>query len=255
MIAPTPGPDRGASSDWLRSFVVAVAAATGAWIAGASAGHTHGDARPTWIVVGAVLTALAVGMPLWAQRRATLARTDAIHAALRAKTAMKVTLGDALDPLTQLILVLNDARSVDKPRIRGEAISLVVATAAQLADADRVRVCFLAYDAEPPASLRLERFAGRAGQPPSDLVEGTRVGNAALRALLSRSVTYVDDTAVRRGWWDTADGYGTFLALPVGTSARPFGMLTLDTLQSHGLADVDLALMTLLADLLAVALS
>jgi len=252
----TPGPtDRaGKRATWRRLFVVAVAAATAAWVAGALAGQTHGVARVAWVVGGAVLTAVAVGVPLWSQRRAAIAGDDAVQAAWSARAAMKVALEDALDPLAHLVAALTDAPSADKPRMRGEAISLAVATAVQLADTDRVRASFFSFSPGPPPCLRPERFSGRAGAPATVLTEGTRAGNAALRALNTNTPVYVSDTTERPGWWGAADEYGTFLAVPVSTATMPLGLLTLDALRPGALARVDLALIRLLASLLAAAL-
>ena len=152
------------------------------------------------------------------------------------------------------VAVLADTPGADRPRVRGEAISLSVATAAQLADADRVRACYFAYDPGPPQQLRPERFAGRAGAPETALVEGTRAGNAALRALATNSAVYVADTADRPPWWSGPDEYRTYIAVPVRTGTVQLGMLTLDALQPSSLAGVDRALMRLLASLLAAAL-
>jgi len=253
---PTPGTTdlQTRRTSWRRLFVVAVVAATAAWVAGALAGQTHGIARLAWIGGGAVLTAIAVGVPLWSQRRAAIAGGDAVQAAWSARAAMKIALEDALDPLAHLVAALADAPAADEPRMRGEAISLGVGTAVQLADTDRVRACFFSYGPGPPPSLRPERFSGRAGAPATVLTEGTRAGNAALRALSTNTPVYVSDTAERPGWWGTPDEYGTFLAVPVSTATMPLGMLTLDALRPGALARVDLALIRLLASLLAAAL-
>jgi len=247
-----PGTVDRARMRWI--MVVAIGGASAAWVAGAIAGQSHGTGRLIWIAVGAALTALAVGVPLWAQRRTALDRADALRAAYAARAAMKVALEDALDPLAHLVAALADTPAADKPRMRGEAISLAVSTAAQLADVDRVRACYFSYDTGPPEQLRPERFAGRAGAPATALIEGTRAGNAALRALSTNSAVYVADTAVRSGWWGGPDEFRTFIAVPVRTGTVELGMLTLDGLQPAGLAGVDLSLMRLLASLLAAAL-
>jgi GAF domain-containing protein len=170
---------------------------------------------------------------------------------------MRTALEDALDPFVHLVARLIEAKGSDKARLRGAAIQLAVATVAALAGAQRVRACFFTLDEGPPRRLRPERFAGRAGAPNVDFVEGTSAGDAALRMVRRGSWTYAEDLAEepRRFWWDTGRTYRTFLAGPVETPDKAFGLLTLDALQPGELAPVDLILVRLLADLLAIALS
>src|SRR5262249_28337383 len=107
-----------------------------------------------------------------------------------------------------------------------------------------------------PPTLRLERFAGRAGAPTVSFAEGTAAGDSALRALRGGVWTYVEDTARTRPrfWWDAAPEDRTYLAGPVTTGESTFGLLTLDALRPGELAEVDLALVQLLSGLLATAL-
>jgi hypothetical protein len=242
---------------WPYLVPATMAAATIAWVLGAVSGRAHGELRIGLIVAGAVLTAVAVGLPLRQHRQAVHAQADAASAAQAARVAMRVALQDALDPFVHLVGRLAEARASDKPRLRGEAIQLAVATLAALAGTERARVCFFTIDQGPPIALRPERFAGRAGAPTITLLESTTAGDAALRILRSGAWTYVADTAVTRPrfWWDAAPAYRSFLAGPVATAQTSFGLLTLDALHPGELADVDLALVQLLSGLLAAALS
>ncbi len=239
---------------WLVPATVAVGAA--AWVAGALSGRAHGDQRIALIVAGAVLTAGAMGLPLWQQRQAGEARVDAVIAARSARAAMRVALEDALDPFVHLIIRLTEARAADKPLLRGEAIQLAVTTIAALSDAERVRVSYFVHDAGPPRSLRPERFAGRYGAPNVVFTEGTTAGDAALRTLDRGNWVFVDDTEATppQFWWDPQPAYRTLLAGPVASEHTVHGLLTLDALGPGELAQVDLPLVRLLADLLAAAL-
>jgi hypothetical protein len=241
---------------WRYLVPATVAAATVAWVLGAVSGQAHGAVRIGLIVGGAAFTAVAVGLPLRQRRQALDARSDAVAAAQAARVAMRVALQDALDPFVHLVTRLAQARAVDKPRLRGEAIQLAVATLAALAGTERVRVCFFALAPGPPITLRPERFAGRAGAPTVTFVEGTAAGDAAIRILSSGVWAYVEDTAVTRPrlWWNIAPEYRTFLAGPVATAETTYGLLTLDALRPGELADLDLALVQLLSGLLAAAL-
>jgi hypothetical protein len=246
-----------AIGQWRWLIPVTVAAATFAWVVGVFAGRAHGTERVVLIGAGAILTAIAVGVPLWQQHRATQARADAVAAAEAARAAMRVALEDALDPFVHLVARLAVAKGPDKARLRGEAIQLAVTTVAALAGAERVRVCFFLLDEGPPRRLHAERFGGRAGAPTAAFVEDTAAGAAALRMIRRGSWTYVADLATepRRFWWDAERAYRTFLAGPVATPDKVFGLLTLDALAPGDLARVDLTLVRLLADLLATALS
>jgi hypothetical protein len=242
---------------WRYLVPATVAAATTAWVLGAVSGRAHDGTRVWLIVAGAALTAVAVGLPLRQHRQALDARADAVSAAQAARVVMRVALQDALDPFVHLVTRLAEARAADKPRLRGEAIQLAVATLAALAGTERVRVCFFTRQPGPPITLRPERFAGRAGAPTVTFVEGTVAGDAALRILTRGTWTYVEDTALARPrfWWDVAPPYRSFLAGPVATAETTHGLLTLDALHPGELGEVDLALVQLLSGLLAAALS
>lgn len=241
---------------WRYLVSATVAAATLAWLLAALSGRAQDGTRVGLIVTGAVLTAIAVGLPLWQRRRALDAQADAISAARAARVAMRVALQDALDPFVHLIARLAQARASDKARLRGEAIQLTVATLAALAGTERVRVCYFALDTGAPTTLRPERFAGRAGAPTVTFVKGSAAGDAALRILSRGLWTYAEDTELTRPRfaWDADPAYRSFLAGPVATPQTCFGMLTLDALRPGELADLDLALVQLMSALLATAL-
>jgi GAF domain len=259
--AARPGGHRGpvdwAIGQWRWLVPVTVTAAAFAWVVGVVAGRAQGAERFALIVSGAALTAAAAGVPLWQQHRASAARADAVAAARAARAAMRIALEDALDPFVHLVSRLAEARGSDKARLRGAAIQLAVATVAALAGVERVRVCFFVLDEGPPRRLQAERFAGRAGAPDVVFVEGTSAGDAALRMLRRGTWNYVADLAEepRRFWWDADRRYRTFLAGPVATPEKVIGLLTLDALRPGELAHVDLTLVRLLTDLLALAIS
>jgi len=242
---------------WRWLVPVTVAAATFAWVVGLLAGRAHGADRIMLIASGAVLTAIAAGVPLWQQRRAAEARVDAVAAARAARAAMRIALEDALDPFVHLVGRLAEAKGADKARLHGEAIQLAVTTIAALAGAERIRVCFFMLEENPPRRLRAERFAGRAGRPTVTFTEGTTAGDAALRLISRSGWTYLPDTTTDppRFWWDAERTYRTFLAGPVATPDRVVGLLTLDALGPGELGQVDLTLVRLLADLLATAIT
>lgn len=245
------------TGQWRWLVPVTVAAATLAWVLGSVSGRAHGELRIGLIAAGAVLTAVAVGLPLRQRHHAANARGDAMHRIQAARAAMRIALQDALDPFVHLMTRLPEAKPADRDRLRGEAIQLAVTTTAALAGAERVRVCFFILDTGPPETLRLERFAGRAGAPTVVFTEGTTAGDAALRVVHRGSWIYVEDTARQRPrfTWDLEPVFRTLLAGPVATPDSAYGLLTLDALRPGELAQVDLALVQLLAGLLAAALA
>lgn len=241
---------------WRWLVPVTAGAATTAWVIGTMSNQVTGAWRIALVCAGAVFTALAAGTPLWQQRRASVARADAVAAAQAARAAMRIALEDALDPFVHVVNRMTVAKGADKARLRGAAVQLAVTTIAALAGAERVRVCFLVLVPGPPRRLVPERFAGRAGAPTVVLTEGTAAGNAALRLISQPSWTFIEDTSRDRVpfSWDVGPGYRTVLLGPVGTPDDPIGLLTLDALRPGELSLVDPTLVRLLSDLLAVAL-
>ncbi|MGH3438770.1 MAG: hypothetical protein ACRDRN_20165 [Sciscionella sp.] len=242
---------------WRWLVPLAVIMSTGAWVSGTLAGGSHGTLRIALIVLGAVFTAVAVGVPLLQQHRASQARADAVETARAARARMQVALEDALDPFVYLLKRLSSARSREKAQLRGEAIQLAVTTIAALAGTERVRVCFFALDPGHGGQLHPERFAGRAGAPNTSFACGSRQGNAALAIANGVEWTYLDDLNETPPpcWWDSEHDYRTMLAGPVATPEAAAGLLTLDALHPGELARVDVTLVKLLTDMLAVALS
>lgn len=233
-----------------------VVAATGAWLMAVTSGRAEGMVRSALMVGGAVLTAVATGTPLWQRHRASEARADAVLAAQAARVSMRVALEDALDPFVHLIGRLAAAKGEEKAKRRGEAIQLAVATSAVLSDSRRVRVCF--YSLNPRThTLTLEGFAGRAGAPTRAFKVGEEAGDAAIVLTGGSSWIFIEDTETEPPpyWWDADPLYRTLLAGPVATPTTTVGLLTLDALQPGELAEVDLVLVRLIADLLATALT
>jgi hypothetical protein len=256
LLPPTEPPSGWASGQWRWLIPTTVLAATGAWLMGVTSGRADGLTRLALVVGGAVLTTVASGTPLWQQHRASESRGDAVLAAQAARVTMRVALEDALDPFVHLIGRIAAAKGEEeKARRRGEAIQLGVATIAVLSDSRRVRVCF--YSLNPRThTLLLEGFAGRAGAPTRALKVSEEGGEAAVELTRDSSWIFVEDTEVEAPpyWWDVDPVYRTLLAGPVATPTAVVGLLTLDALQPGELAEVDLVLVRLIADLLATAL-
>jgi GAF domain-containing protein len=252
----------GGSKELLRATArpVAVTAATAAWVLGAVANNLSGWSFTLTAAGGAVLTALAVGLPLRAEHNARVRARTAEQIAEDASARIQLVLNDALEPLAYLIGQITDRRSWTRGRelveLQGQAKAVVLSAAAEVLGADRLRACFFAFVDERPARLVPAGFQGRAEQPRTTFVAGTELGDFALDMLERREDLFCADTRAESppGWAPGGHAYRTFIAVPVATEARKFGILTVDGLDVGDLTDADVAAVRVLGRLLAVAL-
>lgn len=240
---------------------VAVAAATTAWVLGAVVNDLSGWSFALTASGGAVLTALAVGLPLLAERRASARAATAEQVAEDAAARMQLVLDDALEPLAYLI-----GRIVDRPRwsrgrelleLQGQAKVVVLAAAAEVLGSARLRSCYFALVEDRPPRLEPAGFHGRAEAPRTTFVAGTPLGDYALGLLARREDLFCRDVRAvpPPGWEPGGHEYRTFLAVPVATEARGFGIITIDGLQVGDLTEDDVAAVRVFARLLAIALN
>ncbi|HEY0815523.1 MAG TPA: GAF domain-containing protein [Pseudonocardia sp.] len=238
---------------------VAVVSATGAWLIGALVNDLSGWALAASIAGGGVLTVLAVGMPMLAERRAASRAATAEQIAENAAARMQLVLDDALEPLAYLIGRITDLRSLPHGRevqeLQGQATVVVLAAAAEVLGADRLRSCFFVLEGD--GTLRPAGFHGRAEQPRSVFVAGTLIGDYALGLLERREDLFCPDITADPppGWQPGGHAYRTFLAVPVATESRAFGIMTIDGLMAGDLTADDVAAARVFARLLAVALN
>jgi hypothetical protein len=236
---------------------VAVTAATAAWVVGAVLNDLSGWSFALTTAGGAVLTALAVGLPLRAERNARERARTAEQIAEEAGARIQLVLNDALEPLTYLIGRIVDLRGWSRNReigdLQGQAKAVVLSAAAEVLGADRLRSCFFARleDRLVPSG-----FHGRAEAPRTTFDSGTPLGDFALDMLARREDLFCADTEADPppGWAPGGHAYRTFVAVPVATESREFGILTVDGLQVGDLTEADVAAVRVLARLLAVAL-
>jgi GAF domain-containing protein len=239
---------------------VAVTAATAAWVLGAVASDLSGWSFTLTAAAGAVLTALAVGIPLRAEHNARVRAGSAEQIAEEEAARIQLVLNDALEPLTYLIGRITDqrrwARGREAGELQGQAKAVVLSAAAEVLGADRLRSCFFALVEERPRRLVPAGFHGRAEEPRTTFVAGTDLGDFALGLLARREDLFCADTRAESppGWEPGGHAYRTFIAVPVATEARQFGILTVDGLEVGDLTEADVAAVRVLARLLAVAL-
>jgi GAF domain-containing protein len=240
---------------------VAVTAATAAWVIGAVLNDLSGWSFGLTAAAGAALTALAVGLPLLAERRASARASTAEQVAEDAAARMQLVLDDALEPLAYLL-----GRITDRPRwsrgrelleLQGQATAVVLAAAAEVLGTARLRARYFALTDDRPARLVLAGFHGRAEAPRSTFVAGTPLGDHALGLLTRREDLFCHDARAQPppGWAPGGHEYRTFLAVPVATEGRAFGILTIDGLQVGDLTEADVAAVRVFARLLAIALN
>jgi len=255
---------RGMPHQWRWLLPLSVVASVAAWVAGVTSGRVSGDVRVALMVLGAVFTGVAAGVPMWQQARAARARADAVTSARVARAQMRIAIEDALDPFTALLLQLTTARGVERTRLKGEAIQVALTTVAQLsvftgpdelAGSHRVRACLFTVDQGPPRRLVPQSYAGRAGAPTTVFDESTRAGQSLFR-ILDDDWQIVADTEAERNtpWWNEQHAYRSYAAGPVpGPNGSVVALLTLDALLPGELTGLDLPLMRLIAHLLSLA--
>ncbi|MDN5934310.1 MAG: GAF domain-containing protein [Pseudonocardia sp.] len=240
---------------------VAVAAATAAWVLGAVVNDLSGWPFALTASAGAVLTGVAVGLPLYGQRRARSRARSAERIAEEAAARIQLVLDDALEPLAYLLGRISDqprrVRGRELQELQGQAKVVVLAAAAEVLGADRLRSCFFALTADRPPRLVPDGFHGRAEAPAATFVAGTGRGDFALGLLARREDLFCADVTADPppGWRPGGHTYRTFIAVPVATEARAFGILTIDGVQVGDLGQDDVAAVRIFARLLAIALN
>jgi hypothetical protein len=239
----------------------AVVAATAAWVVSAVVNDLSGWPFVLSAVAGAVLTAVAVGLPIMAERRAGARAAAAEQVAEDAAVWAQLVLDDALEPLAYLIGRISDRRRWNRGRelleLQGQAKAVVLAAAAEVLGADRLRACFFALVDDRPPRLVPAGFHGRAEAPHSTFVGGTPLGDHALGLIERREDLFCPDARADPppGWQPGGHAYRTFIAVPVATESRAFGIMTIDGLQVGDLTETDVSAVRVFARLLAVALN
>ena len=239
----------------------AVGAATAAWVVSALVNDLSGWPFALTTVAGAVLTAVAVGLPIVAERRAGARAAAAEQVAEDAAAWAQLVLDDALEPLAYLIGRIGDrrrrGRGREVPELQGQAKAVVLAAAAEVLGAARLRACFFALIDDRPPRLVPSGFHGRAEAPRTTFVGGTLLGDHALGLIARREDLFCPDAraAPPPGWQPGGHAYRTFIAVPVATEARAFGIMTIDGLQVGDLTEADVSAVRVFARLLAIALN
>ncbi|MGH3737459.1 MAG: GAF domain-containing protein [Micromonosporaceae bacterium] len=233
---------------------IAVTCAVAAFAIGTALSLISGVLFWALLVVAAVLTAGAVGFPMYAERAASTLATDAQAAAESAKQQMRLVVGRVLTPLAYLLGEITDARprSNSLERLQGQALQVVLAAATELVDAEDARACFFRLNEGRQRRLELAGYYGRAQPATWVLTSGTPLGDGALELLDNDVAAFYPDLtdAAPAGWADDEHRHRALVVVPISTEQREFGLLTVDTLQPGGLAEQDAEVVQLLGELL-----
>jgi GAF domain-containing protein len=233
---------------------IAVACAVAAFALSSLLSLVHGPVFLLVMAGAAVLTAGAVGLPMYAERAAKLRATDAQTAAEAAKQQMRLVIGRVLTPLAYLLGEITDAKphSAVLERLQGQALQVVLAAATELVDADDSRACFFRLVEGRQRRLELAGYYGRAQPATWVMTAGTELGDGALAILDDDSTAFFPDLTANAppGWVDDQHHHRALVVVPIATEQRQFGLITVDTLETWALSEQDAEVVQLLGELL-----
>ncbi len=249
-------------SEWLRRNYrpLAVGCAVVAFALGSLAGReTAGFGYAALLVAAGIVTAMAVGLPMYAERAAAVRAADAEHSAERAKQQMRLVVGRVLTPLAYLLGEITDARprTGELERLQGQAVQVVLSAATELVERRDVRACFFCVAPGRFRRLELAGYYGRAEPATVAFVGDTGLGEEAFRMIDNDEDGFYPDLTQDApwGWAEARHRHRSLIAVPVVTDERQFGLLTLDALEPGALAERDVEVVRLLGELLAAALN
>jgi GAF domain-containing protein len=218
-----------------------------------------GRASIGWIVVQALATAAAFLIPQVRQIRSEQRQAKAEEREFDTRVEVEVAFNDALEPLVRLLgEVALESEQGRRDQLRAQVVPLTLTTAAQLTGQDRVRACWFALDPGPPERLLPQESLGRAGAVTTVFARGTPGGDAAVELVTTNGQLLVHDLSTEPvGGWrlDDAAASRSLVVVAVTVANVAYGMITLDTLETDGFDDDDVALVRLMAGLLGTALS
>ena len=169
---------------------------------------------------------------------------------------MQLVLDDALEPLAYLIGRITDrtGRRRDVRELQGQAT--VVGSLRPPRSSARSG-CARACSPSTARTGRPHRVPRPAEAPRTVFTRGTPLGDYALELLARRDDLFCPDVTADPppGWQPGGHQYRTFLAVPVATELRAFGIMTIDGLHVGNLTPDDLIAARVFARLLAVALA
>ncbi|MEU4435811.1 GAF domain-containing protein [Micromonospora chalcea] len=221
----------------------------------AMAGVNHGYAKLYWFTIAgsAVLGSALIAVNKDKEKK-TLRKQ-----AVQAKTNLAMALSGAGQPLMAALTAVSAARTA--PEARAAVSVLVNRTVAVAKEACgrqtevecRTRAVFYRFVGD---DLQVEYCEGRQGEKPRDAFfqNGTAHDIEAIRTARGRNALVVDDLENNppAHFFDPKGRkYKAFIAAPVRTDAKSFGMLIIDSDKAFTLSDVDTGYLVLLASIIA----
>ena len=97
-------------------------------------------------------------------------------------------------------------------------------------------------------------YHGRGGPTPSGFIRGTPRGESAIELVLTGGMLFVEDMTRRTlQYTGTAEGYRTFISVAIHSGQDAWGMLSVDAPKQGSLVALDVHVLEVVADLLAIA--
>lgn len=181
---------------------------------------------------GSCAAALSLVLPIRRAEKALQVSADAQQIAENAVFAYRLALQDVLLPLTDLFdRVLAAKDHAERVEAEGAAKQAIVGYIATLAGVPRARACYFDYEtgANPGNRLSRRNYTGRRDRP-RDFFSSEDDSHRRVFELLEarRSEFQPDLTRDCPSGVPAYRHYQTYISVPVATSKRIFGLLTLD---------------------------
>jgi putative methionine-R-sulfoxide reductase with GAF domain len=230
---------------WLVPAVTIVAAGA-VFIGGVLGGAARSPSDWVWLAVAVGGVFVTAGLPFgrdWARR------TDQEAGELR------VTLRDALQPLAESVAALPSLPPGERVGELGTVAAYGVAALTLVMDGvPGLRSVVYQLD-DSGSHMTCLAYHGRGGLAPSDFTIGTARGDGAIALVRSAGTTFVRDLARDRSdtYAGSESGSSTFISVSIHDRENAYGMLTVDAPTPGSLVAVDVHLLEVVADLLAIA--
>jgi GAF domain-containing protein len=230
---------------WLLPLATVAAAAT-VFLGGVLGGAASSPGDWVWLALAVVGVFVTAGLPYgrdWARR------TDQEAGELR------VTLRNALQPLAESVAALPALPPGERDAELGTVAAYGVAALTLVMDGvpGLRSVVYQLNDAG--THMTCLAYHGRGGLAPTDFTAGTTRGDDAISMVLRAGTTFVPDLGVDRppSYAGSGRGYATFISVSIHDRENAYGMLTVDAPTPGTLVPVDVHLLEVVADLLAIA--
>jgi GAF domain-containing protein len=226
--------------------VVTVIAAGTVFVGGVLGGEAESPDDLAWLGVAVLGVLFTAGLPFgrdWARR------SDQQAGELR------VTLRDALQPLAESVAALPGLPPGEREGELSTVAAYAVAALTLVMDGvPGLRSVVYQLD-ELGTHMTCLAYHGRGGPAPSEFRVGTARGDGAIALVRTAGTAFVEDLASDRSasYAGSGRGYATFISVSIHDRENAYGMLTVDAPTPGTLVPVDVHLLEVVADLLAIA--